>query len=95
MWRQTPEERQKQEQRSVMLLGQGVVTISVSFSVSAKWLKTLTAYSKKAKIAVRYFDTEKLGLKKTEMYISGFKAKIERDTSYKGLWSVSFTLKEY
>lgn len=73
----------------------GVVTIAVSFSVSAKWLKTLTAYSKKAKIAVRYFDTEELALKKTEMYISGFKAKLEQDTSYKGLWSVSFTLNEY
>ena len=28
------------------------------------------------------------------MYIDGYKAKLEKDTSYKGLWSVSFTLKE-
>ena len=73
----------------------GVVSISVSFSVSPKWLKILTAYSKKPKIAVEYFDTEDLELKKTEMYIDGYKAKLEKDTSYKGLWSVSFTLNEF
>ncbi len=72
----------------------GVVTISVSFSVSPKWLKILTTYSKQAKISVAYFDTEDLNLKSTEMYIEGFKAKLEKDTSYKGLWNVSFTLKE-
>ena len=68
--------------------------ISVSFSVSPKWVKLLTAYSKMPKIAVKYFDTETLSLKDAEMYITGFKAKLEKDTSYKGLWSVSFTLKE-
>lgn len=73
----------------------GVVTISVSFSVSPAWLKKLTAYSKKPKIAVQYFDTENLALKETEMYITGYKAKLEKDTSYKGLWTVSFTLKEF
>ena len=30
----------------------------------------------------------------TEMYVEGFKAKLKKDTSYKGLWIVSFTLKE-
>ena len=72
----------------------GVATISVSFSVSPNWLKKLTAYSKMAKITVRYFDTETLELKETEMYISGFKASLKKDTSYKGLWTVSFTLNE-
>ena len=72
----------------------GVADISVSFSVSPKWLKILTAYSKLPKIAVKYFDTETLDLKDAEMYITGFKAKLEKDTSYKGLWTVSFTLKE-
>ena len=47
-----------------------------------------------AKITVRYFDTETLELKETEMYISGFKASLKKDTSYKGLWTVSFTLNE-
>ena len=67
----------------------GVAGISVSFSVSPKWLKLLTAYSKMPKIAVKYFDTED-----AEMYITGFKAALKKDTSYKGLWTVSFTLKE-
>lgn len=73
----------------------GVVSISVSFSVSSKWLRILTAYSKKPKISVWYFDTEELTQKNTQMYITGFKAKLEKDTSYKGLWTVSFILNEY
>lgn len=48
----------------------GVADISVSFSVSPKWVKYLTAFSKMPKIAVRYFDTETLELKYAEMYIS-------------------------
>ncbi len=73
----------------------GVVTISVSFSVSAIWLSKLSAYAKKDRIQVSYFDTETLGVRETEMYITGFKSKLEKDTSYKGLWTVSFTLKEF
>ena len=26
--------------------------------------------------------------------VTGYKAKLKKDTSYKGLWTVSFTLKE-
>ena len=74
---------------------QGVVNITVIFSVTAKWLKTLTVYSKIDKLSVKYFDTETAEMKSTEMYIEGFKAKLEKDTSYKGLWTVSFTLKEF
>ena len=70
---------------------QGVVDISVT----ALWLKKLTAYSKQNKLTVQYFDTDSLSLKETEMYIDGFKAKLEQDTSYKGLWTVDFTLKEF
>lgn len=33
-------------------------------------------------------------LKEIEMYIDGYKANLGKDTSYKGLWTVSFTLKE-
>ena len=73
----------------------GVVKIGVSFSVSPAWLKKLTAYSKLPKITVLYFATEDLTQKETEMYISGFKAKLKKDTSYKGLWTVSFTLIEF
>ena len=74
---------------------QGVVDISVSFTVTALWLKKLTAYSKKNKLTVQYFDTDSLSLKETEMYIDRFKAKLEKDTSYKGVWTVSFSLKEF
>ena len=42
---------------------------------------------------MRYFDTETLDVKQTEMFVEGFKAKLEKDMSYKGLWNVSFTLK--
>ena len=69
--------------------------ISVSFTVTAMWLKKLTAYSKQNKLTVQYFDTDSLSLKETEMYITDFKAKLEKDTSYKGLWTVDFNLKEF
>jgi len=77
------------------VIRQGVVTISVSFSVSASWLRRLTVFSKQDKLTVIYFDTETLEQKETEMYITGYKAKLEKDTSKKGLWSVSFTLNEF
>ena len=69
--------------------------ISVSFTVTAMWLKKLTAYSKQNKLTVQYFDTDSLSLEETEMYLDGFKARLEQDTSYKGLWTVEFTLKEF
>ena len=55
----------------------------------------MTFWSKQNKLTVQYFDTDTLSLKETEMYIDGFKAKLEQDTSYKGLWTVDFTLKEF
>ena len=51
-------------------------------------------YAKKDKISVQYFDAETAELKLAEMYVTGYKAKLKKDTSYKGLWTVSFTLKE-
>ena len=30
-----------------------------------------------------------------EMYMDGFKSKLEKDTSYKGLWTVSFKPKAF
>ncbi len=80
-------------QRDVVRLG--VVSIAVSFSVSPKWLKALTGFKQKEKISVDYFDTQTLEIKKTEMYIEGYKAVLVKDTSYKGLWRVSFTLREF
>lgn len=80
-------------QRDVVRLG--VVNISVTFSVSPKWLKLLTGFKQQEKISVDYFDTETLGTKKTEMFIESYKAGLVKDTSYKGLWKVSFTLREF
>lgn len=80
-------------QRDVVRLG--VVSISVSFSVSPKWLKLLTGFKQREKIDVEYFDTEMLEIRKTEMFVEGYKAGLVKDTSYKGLWKVSFTLREF
>ena len=72
----------------------GVVNIAVTFQVTQKWLNLLTGFKKKEKISVDYFDTETAEMRNAEMYMDGFKCKLEKDTSYKGLWTVSFTLKE-
>lgn len=72
----------------------GVVTISVSFSVTQKWLRLLTGYKQQKKIRVGFFDPETASVRQAEMYVEGFKEKIKKDTSYKGLWNVSFSLKE-
>ncbi len=74
---------------------EGVVEIQVSFNVSKKWLQKLSAYRKLASITVGYLDTETMNIVNTEMYIDGFKSKLAADTSYGGLWEVSFTLKEF
>lgn len=73
----------------------GVVEIAVAFSVTSAWLKKLTEYKQKSKITVAYFNPQTAEAESTEMYIGGFKVKLEGDTSYKGLWSVSFSLKEF
>lgn len=73
----------------------GVVNIAVAFSVTPTWLSKLTVYKQLDSITVRYFDPETITVQQTQMYIDGFKAKLEKDTSYKGLWTVSFTLKEF
>ena len=72
----------------------GVVSILVSFSVTKAWLTKFGAYAKKDKIQVQYFDPVTAELVSTEMYVDGFKVKLEKDTSYKGLWTVGFTLRE-
>ena len=81
------------KQRDVVRMG--VVSIPVTFSVSPKWLRVLTGFKQKEKLAVDYFDTETLETKRTEMFIDGYKASLVKDTSYKGLWKVSFMLKEF
>ena len=80
-------------QRDVVRAGVG--SIPVTFSVSAKWLKTLTEVKQQEKITVGYFDTETLAVKTAEMYVEGYKAALVKDTSRKGLWTVSFSLREF
>lgn len=73
----------------------GVVNIQVSFQVSAAWLRKLSEFRKIPILTVRYFDSEILDYKETKMYMDGFKSSLEKDTSYKSLWKVSFDLIEY
>lgn len=55
----------------------------------------LTGFKQQEKISVDYFDTETLDMKRAEMFVEGYKAGLVKDTSYKGLWKVSFTLQEF
>lgn len=73
----------------------GVVSITVTFNCSPKWVKQLSELKKNAMLQVRYLETETLLLKTTNMYIEGFSANLIKDTTYKGLWEVSFSLHEY
>ena len=60
----------------------------------AAWLKKLTTYIQQPKLTVRFFDPEMAELTTAEMYVEGFKVTLKKDTSYGGLWTVSFDLKE-
>ena len=73
----------------------GVVNIPVSFNVSPAWLKKLSEYRQQAKIKVAFFNPHTLAAEERDMYIDDFKSSLVKDTSYKGLWKVSFTLKEF
>ena len=52
-------------------------------------------FKQREKIRVEYFDSDTLGMKEAEMFVEGYKAVLLKDMSYKGLWKVSFTLKEF
>ena len=71
----------------------GVVSIPVTFSVSAKWLKILTGFKQQDKITVGYFDTETLAVKTAEMYVEGYKDSHVRDTSGTGLGEVMLAVR--
>ena len=77
------------------LVRQDVATISVSFSVSKVWLEKLSGYRNLPRLTVKFFSPDTLQYKAAYMFIDGFKAKLEHDTSYKGLWTVDFTLHEF
>ena len=73
----------------------GIREISVKFSVTQKWLKFLTGFKQQEQIEVDYFDPETVDIVSTEMYISDYSVTLVKDTSYRGLWEVSFKLKEF
>lgn len=77
------------------LVRQDVATITVSFSISKRWLEKLSGFIKLPRLTVKYFSPDTLQYKQAQMYIDGFKSKLEHDTSYKGLWTVNFTLYEF
>lgn len=74
---------------------EGVVKIDVTFAVSPKWLRKLSEYAKEHCLTVSYFDTLELKNVEKQMYVEGFKATLKKDTSFKGLWTVSFSLCEF
>lgn len=60
----------------------------------SEMVETSYGYKQQEKIRVGFFNLETASVRQAEMYVEGFKAKLKKDTSYKGLWIVSFSLKE-
>ena len=73
----------------------GVVTLQVAFNCSPLWVKRLSALIQVSLLQVQYLDTRDLQLKTTTMYLDNFSVQLVKDTSYQGLWEVSFSLHEY
>lgn len=77
------------------IVRRGVVSISVSFNCSPKWVKQLSTFNIQDHLQIRYLNTQTLELQTAEMYFDNFNVRLIKDTSYKGLWEVSFNLHEY
>ncbi len=77
------------------IVREGVNDIKVAFRVSQTWLKKFAVYKKKPSITVGFIDSSTMLQATAEMYIDGYKEKLVHDTSYGGLWEVSFTLKQF
>lgn len=72
-----------------------VHSISLSFILSAKWLKKMSEYRNLPKLNVKFFSPYTLVLTEALMYIDSFKVSLLKDSSKKGLWQLSFNLKEF
>lgn len=68
-----------------------VVTISLQFTVTKKWLSRFKGYRSMNQITVKYNRAGTLVTE--EMYMDGYKEKLEHETAAGGVWSVSFSLK--
>ena len=77
------------------LVRSGMAEISVTFQVSPDWLKRFSLMRKQPKLSVEFFNTETMVPETRDMYMDGFKSSLVHDTGKKGLWIVSFDLKEY
>lgn len=65
----------------------------VSETILEKATENAIPISMKFKIRVGFLNPETASMRQAEMYVEGFKMKLKKDTSYKGLWIVSFALK--
>lgn len=76
---------------------EGVNNIPLTFQVSPIWLKKFAAYKKLPSINVKFLDpiTGQLSTTAHQMYIDDYRENRVHDTSYGGLWEVSFTLREF
>jgi hypothetical protein len=77
------------------IIRSGVAEIDVEFQVSPSWLKKLSSYRSIPELSVQCLNTVTMELETRSMYMDGFKTSLVQDTSKKGLWKVSLTLKEY
>ena len=62
----------------------GVVTISVSFSVTQKWLRLLTGYKQQEKIRVGFFDPETASVSRRKCMWRGLRRSLRRIRVIKG-----------
>lgn len=76
------------------IIREGVPHITVTMQCSKKSLLVLAVYKKLASIAVGYYDPDTCTTVNDAMYITGYKVKLVKDTSYGGLWTVSFELED-
>ena len=83
------ETREKQE--ALRLAGQQANEALAKGEISRSQYDAL----QREKVSVGDFDTETLEMKEAEMFVEGYKEVLVKDTSFKGLWKVSFTLKEF
>ena len=73
----------------------GVVSIKVAFNCSPAWVKKFSKLNIKRQLSVEYFNTLTLDSTLTTMYMDNFSVELVKDTSFKGLWEVSFVLNEF
>lgn len=77
------------------IVREGVIVISLKFTLSTKWLVKLSKMLKQNIIKVKYFNPYTLEEKEINAYCTNYKVSLLKDSPNKGLWSVDFKLEEY